>query len=298
MTGTNGKTTVAYLLAQVLEPTAAAVRLRRHARVMACRRRSLAHGLTTPDCAHAAPRARGARRAARRDGSVVARARRRTASRASRSTRPCSRISRAIISTSMAISRATARRSAGCSRCRGLQYAVLNADDPFAATIAAGSARPVARCCVRASRSSAGELSGTARALGPERRSSSTFRASSAAARAHVEADRRRSTPRTCSSALGALLAQGMALPAACAALGAAKPAPGRMEVLGGPPNEPWVVVDYAHTPDALQRVLTTLEDAVGRRALVRVRLRRRSRSRQAPDDGRRSPRISRIASC
>jgi UDP-N-acetylmuramoyl-L-alanyl-D-glutamate--2,6-diaminopimelate ligase len=63
-------------------------------------------------------------------------------------------------------------------------------------------------------------------------------------------------------SALGALVAQGMQLQAACVALGAAKPAPGRMEVLGGPPDKPWVVIDYAHTPDALQRVLTTLEAA------------------------------------
>jgi UDP-N-acetylmuramoyl-L-alanyl-D-glutamate--2,6-diaminopimelate ligase len=63
--------------------------------------------------------------------------------------------------------------------------------------------------------------------------------------------------------ALGGLLAQGMPLRLACASLGLAKPAPGRMEVLGGPPNKPWVVVDYAHTPDALQRVLGTLEGAV-----------------------------------
>ena len=45
-------------------------------------------------------------------------------------------------------------------------------------------------------------------------------------------------------------------------ALARAGAAPGRMEVLGGPPHKPWIVIDYAHTPDALRRVLTTLEAA------------------------------------
>src|SRR5690606_15436751 len=60
--------------------------------------------------------------------------------------------------------------------------------------------------------------------------------------------------------ALGALVADGMTLVAASNALGSAAPAPGRMEVLGGPPGAPWVIVDYAHTPDALERTLRTVK--------------------------------------
>jgi len=70
--------------------------------------------------------------------------------------------------------------------------------------------------------------------------------------------------------ALGALLAQGIALPAACEALGQAQPAPGRIEVLGRSHELPWVVIDYAHTPDALRRVLRTLT-ALGPRRIVCV---------------------------
>ena len=60
---------------------------------------------------------------------------------------------------------------------------------------------------------------------------------------------------------------------------GIAPPA-GRMQRLGGD-DQPLVVVDYAHTPDALEKVLLALQ-ARGRRrrrARLRVRLRRRSRS-------------------
>ena len=39
----------------------------------------------------------------------------------------------------------------------------------------------------------------------------------------------------------------------------ALRPAPGRMERIGGGPGRPLAIVDYAHTPDALEQVLRTL---------------------------------------
>jgi UDP-N-acetylmuramoyl-L-alanyl-D-glutamate--2,6-diaminopimelate ligase len=60
--------------------------------------------------------------------------------------------------------------------------------------------------------------------------------------------------------ALGALLARGMPLSEACAALENAHAPAGRMERIGGSARQPVVIVDYAHTPDALQRVLAALK--------------------------------------
>ena len=57
---------------------------------------------------------------------------------------------------------------------------------------------------------------------------------------------------------IGALLSDGYALPDIARALGALTPPPGRMEALGGN-HEPLIVIDYAHTPDALQQALQTL---------------------------------------
>jgi len=62
---------------------------------------------------------------------------------------------------------------------------------------------------------------------------------------------------------LGVLLASGVELPAALAALARVTPPPGRMQRLGGD-GRPLVVVDYAHTPDALDKVLAALRPAVG----------------------------------
>jgi UDP-N-acetylmuramoyl-L-alanyl-D-glutamate--2,6-diaminopimelate ligase len=57
---------------------------------------------------------------------------------------------------------------------------------------------------------------------------------------------------------LGALLAKGVALRAAVEAIEALAPAPGRMQQVGGQ-DAPMVVVDYAHTPDALEKTLEAL---------------------------------------
>jgi UDP-N-acetylmuramoyl-L-alanyl-D-glutamate--2,6-diaminopimelate ligase len=59
-------------------------------------------------------------------------------------------------------------------------------------------------------------------------------------------------------AALAALLVSDVPLDKACDALGQARPPAGRMQTLGGA-TRPLVVVDYAHTPDALEKVLATL---------------------------------------
>ena len=57
---------------------------------------------------------------------------------------------------------------------------------------------------------------------------------------------------------IGTLLAAGAPLALAVAALAALKPVPGRMNALGGD-GRPLVVIDYAHTPDALEKALAAL---------------------------------------
>jgi UDP-N-acetylmuramoyl-L-alanyl-D-glutamate--2,6-diaminopimelate ligase len=257
VTGTNGKTTVAYLLAQVLnEP-------RRPCAYVGTLGYGVppaitAHSLTTPDCLtlHRELAELGAPRVAME-----------VSSHALKQGRVAGLTFHTAVFTNLTrdhldehgdlASYGEAKRK--LFTIPGLEAAVLNADDAFAVTIAAGLTpgctlvrtsfrSPASELYARLERSA---LSGVELAVagkfGSARFASKLIGAFNA---------------ENLLSALGALLAQGMALPAACAALASAKPAPGRMEVLGGGPRQPWVVVDYAHTPDALQRVLTTLESA------------------------------------
>ena len=57
-------------------------------------------------------------------------------------------------------------------------------------------------------------------------------------------------------AALGALLARGIEIGRACEALSRVATVPGRIEGFRGPGTKPLVIVDYAHTPQALAQVL------------------------------------------
>ena len=60
---------------------------------------------------------------------------------------------------------------------------------------------------------------------------------------------------------LTVLLVLGMDIKIAAARLAQARPAAGRVERFSGRPGQPLVVVDYAHTPDALEKVLQALRE-------------------------------------
>jgi len=64
---------------------------------------------------------------------------------------------------------------------------------------------------------------------------------------------------------MGALLARGIDFRAALEAVEALTPVPGRMEQLGGQ-DAPLIVIDYAHTPDALEKTLSTLREVAKQR--------------------------------
>jgi UDP-N-acetylmuramoyl-L-alanyl-D-glutamate--2,6-diaminopimelate ligase len=59
---------------------------------------------------------------------------------------------------------------------------------------------------------------------------------------------------------IGGLRALGQTLASIAAVIGRVTPVPGRMQRVGNGQDLPQVVVDYAHTPDALEKALTALK--------------------------------------
>ena len=67
-------------------------------------------------------------------------------------------------------------------------------------------------------------------------------------------------------ASLTLLLASGVDLAQAVAALSAVKPVVGRMQRVLGAPHQPMVIIDFAHTPDALEKALLALRRHADRR--------------------------------
>jgi UDP-N-acetylmuramoyl-L-alanyl-D-glutamate--2,6-diaminopimelate ligase len=254
VTGTNGKTTVAFLLAQALH---------RPARPCAyigtlgfgVPERLTAHALTTPDCL-TLHRELAELRAARvaMEVSSHALAQDRVAGLPFH-TAVFTNLTRDHLDEHGDFERYGEAKER-LFRWPGLRFAILNGDDPFAARLAAivPPGCEVLRTSLRSPADLAGalvrsDLGGVELDL--------TGRFGRARLRSKLIGD---FNAENLLVAAGALVADGMPLAAAADALGAALPAPGRMEVLGGPPAAPWVVIDYAHTPDALQRTLAAIK--------------------------------------
>lgn len=157
-----------------------------------------------------------------------------------------------------------AAAKAGLFAWPGLRYAVLNLDDPFGAELASrlgcSGVRVVgyslegntAGCHLAVT---ARNLAVTAQGIG--------FEVASPWGMAKVESRvLARFNAYNLLGTLAALLVSGVELNVAVQELGKLAPVAGRLQQLGGH-GKPLVVVDYAHTPDALDKVLQALREIV-----------------------------------
>ena len=155
----------------------------------------------------------------------------------------------------------------------GLKHAVVNLDDPAGLRLVAHlrkhcAALPVTGYTLRgADEQSAIEGAGILRASNMRSRNAGTeFTVDTPAGSSLVKT--RLVGHFNVSNALavlGALLAKGVPLKAAVDAIEALAPAPGRMQQIGGQ-DAPMVVIDYAHTPDALEKTLGALRQVAQER--------------------------------
>ena len=141
---------------------------------------------------------------------------------------------------------------------KGLAHAVVNEDDAFGREFAARlRATPVK---VIGYGLASGELRGTALAQGD---AGLRFRVSGPWGEGEVTAPVLGAfNASNLLAVIGVLVASGVAFRDALAAVSRLSPVPGRLERVGGG-RGPLVVIDYAHTPDALEKALDALRPAV-----------------------------------
>jgi UDP-N-acetylmuramoyl-L-alanyl-D-glutamate--2,6-diaminopimelate ligase len=139
----------------------------------------------------------------------------------------------------------------------GLAHRVINIDDPFGAALAAraSSARLIVTTRAAAFTPGAAQyvraLRVTPDPTGLTIAVDSSFGQAELAVRLMGEFNVDNSL-----TVLAVLLAWGVPLADAVRALGRSRPASGRMEMFGGRGLTPLAIVDYAHTPDALEKAL------------------------------------------
>jgi UDP-N-acetylmuramoyl-L-alanyl-D-glutamate--2,6-diaminopimelate ligase len=145
-----------------------------------------------------------------------------------------------------------------------LRWAVLNLDDSFAGEILSGLAPDVGLACysLRPDADFPARTRIRVRAAGVEARPAG-LRVRLETSDGNGVLDARllgRFNAANLLAVLAVMLARGLPLERALAELGAVRGVPGRMECFGGG-TQPMVVVDYAHTPDALEQALANLRE-------------------------------------
>ena len=139
----------------------------------------------------------------------------------------------------------------------GLKYAVINLDDDYGRELAAGLEDSIAIIGYTLADASA-PRGQTLRAVNLSLHAAGIrFDVVGDAGRGQIDAHLLgRFNVQNLLAVLGVLLALEIPFATALAALGKTRTVPGRMECFGGGAHQPLVVVDYAHTPDALEKAL------------------------------------------
>ena len=137
-----------------------------------------------------------------------------------------------------------------------LRYAVLNLDDAFGRELAAK--RPVNTAQVVGYGFEQGEVRGSELQLSP---AGLVLQVTTPWGQAELHSSLLgRFNAHNLLACLATLLVSEVTLADAIHVLSAIAPVAGRMQALGGD-GAPWVVIDYAHSPDALEKVLLTLRE-------------------------------------